>query len=289
MVSFWPPYTPAVQAMRLVFKQFLVLLVGFILIWAVLSTMEWVKLLRIKENTQATEDKIGKLLWEQISNSETVLERRSVTEPMDELLSRLCSRNGIEKSRFRLHIVDNSEINAFAMPGGHIVVYTGLLEETHNEAEIMGILAHEMSHVLLRHVMKSLGAEVGMTVLANAASGGIGGETLNQMAKFLAQGAYSRSLEEEADRNTVQLLVSSGISPLPMADFLKRMTKEDKKDILESEWLSTHPDAQKRAKNISQWAGADTITVAPVLSNRSWQKLREGIRSDDQIGYQNLN
>jgi len=275
--------------MRLVFKQFLVLLVGFILIWAVLSTMEWVKLLRIKENTQATEDKIGKLLWEQISNSETVLERRSVTEPMDELLSRLCSRNGIEKSRFRLHIVDNSEINAFAMPGGHIVVYTGLLEETHNEAEIMGILAHEMSHVLLRHVMKSLGAEVGMTVLANAASGGIGGETLNQMAKFLAQGAYSRSLEEEADRNTVQLLVSSGISPLPMADFLKRMTKEDKKDILESEWLSTHPDAQKRAKNISQWAGADTITVAPVLSNRSWQKLREGIRSDDQIGYQNLN
>jgi predicted Zn-dependent protease len=266
--------------MKLVFKQFVVLLLGFGLIWAALSAINWIKLLRIEENTREMEDKIGELLWEQMNDTETVLLDSSLTKPMNELLSELCAKNGLDNSRFQLHIVESSEVNAFAMPGGHIVFYTGLFEEAHCEDEILGIMAHEMSHVLLNHVMKSLGAEVGLSVLTNLTAGGVGGETLNQIAKFLAKGAYSRSMEEDADRNAVRLLVASGISPLPMANFLRRMAKEDGKDVVESEWLSTHPDAQKRSDNIGRWAGADTITINPVLSEHNWKKLKQAVKSN---------
>ncbi len=268
--------------MRLIIKHLVLLLLGFGLLWAVLSTIPWVRILHIKENTEASEEKIGLLLWEQISQSERVLKGSGVTQPMDDFLSRLCSQNGLEKSSFHVHVIENSEVNAFAMPGGHIVMYTGLLEEAQHEDEVIGVLAHEMSHVLLSHVMESLAAEVGITVLTNMASGGIGGETLNEMAKFLAKGAYSRSMEEEADRKAVQLLVGSGISPIPLANFLKRMTRDDEKGILNTEWLSTHPDAQIRSKNIVKWAGADTVTISPVLSKQRWQRLKVGIGLHDQ-------
>ena len=253
--------------------------------WGALSAIRWTQWLRIEENTQATEDKIGDLLWEQMNHTETVLLQPGVTKPMDELLSRLCSRNGIENSKFQLHIVERDEVNAFALPGGHIVLYSGLLGEAHSEDEILGVMAHEMSHILLGHVMKSLGAEVSLSVLTNLTAGGVGGETLSQMAKFLAKGAYSRSMEEDADRNAVRLLVAAGISPLPMADFLRRIAKEDGKGVVESEWLSTHPDAQKRSDCIEQWAGADTTTVDPVLSEQSWLKLKQVVKSNETAAF----
>ena len=108
--------------MRLIIKHLVLLLLGFGLLWAVLSTIPWVRILHIKENTKASEEKIGLLLWEQISHSETVLKGSGVTQPMDDFLSRLCSENGLEKSSFHVHVIENSEINAFAMPGGYIGV-----------------------------------------------------------------------------------------------------------------------------------------------------------------------
>jgi len=82
VVSFWAVDQPDLQIMKLVFKQFVALLLGFGLMWGALSAIRWTQWLRIEENTQATEDKIGDLLWEQMNHTETVLLQPGVTKPM---------------------------------------------------------------------------------------------------------------------------------------------------------------------------------------------------------------
>ncbi len=139
-------------------------------------------------------------------------------------------------------VVDADIVNAYALPGGPIVVYSGIINRMENWQELAGLLAHERTHVLRHHSTRSLfrnasGVLMLQLVLGDASS------TLNlfaQQGQQLQQLAYSRDLELEADREGLQLLVKNHINPQGMISLLEKLKKESSSSEF-PEFLSTHP------------------------------------------------
>ena len=157
------------------------------------------------------------------------------------------------KIPFTIKVVDTDEVNAFALPGGFFYVNRGLILAADNEAELAGVMAHEIAHVAARHAMENqakantlqLGALIGSIFL-----GGIPGMIfqntagLGLMAAFMK---FSRSAEEEADKLGVQYLYAAGYDPSAMATMFEKLTaKNNKKPGFFSRAFSTHPQPPER-------------------------------------------
>lgn len=99
------------------------------------------------------------------------LESDTVLAPLDSLLSHLCEANDIERDKIKLHVVQSNEVNAFAFPDNHLVVFTSLIAKCENQEELCGVMAHEIAHMQKGHIMKKLVKEVGLSALVGMASG----------------------------------------------------------------------------------------------------------------------
>src|SRR5690606_22581823 len=120
------------------------------------------------------------------------------------LLDHLCRENQIDRKKIKLHVLRKSDINAFALPDNHLVFYSGLIESAHSEAEVLGVMGHELAHLEKRHVMKKLAKELGLTAIITMTTGNKGGQTIQQVVKLLSSSAYDRELEREADKTAVE-------------------------------------------------------------------------------------
>lgn len=155
-----------------------------------------------------------------------------------------------QESRFRyeFHIADDPAINAFAMPGGVVVVHTGLINAVKRPEELAGVLAHEVQHVELRHSLKALIKETGLRGLWAAATGDLGSTVAGQAAVKLTSLRFSRDAEREADKHGFETLVTQNIDPQGMVDFFGTMKSEA--GVAPPAWLSTHPDSQARQESL---------------------------------------
>ena len=160
---------------------------------------------------------------------------------------------------FTIKVIDSDEVNAFALPGGFFYVNKGLILAADNEAELAGVMAHEIAHVAARHAVenqaKATLAEYGL-LAGSIFLGGIGGALINNAAQFgalLGFMKFSRSAEEEADKLGVQYMYAAGYDPNAMATmFEKLMAKNQKKPGFFSKAFSTHPmAADRRAASIA--------------------------------------
>lgn len=108
--------------------------------------------------------------------------------------------------------------------------------------------------------------------------GGQSGEVLRSTAKLLSSTAYDRTLESEADKTAVFYLLQSGINPEPFGEFLFRLSKEEELPSL-TEWVSTHPDSEKRSIQICNWAkeGSNNIRFVKILSMKTWKTLQQAV------------
>src|SRR5687768_1387961 len=97
-----------------------------------INQIDWMGMLDVKANTAKTEEKLGDLFWDAIRNSETEKTDKFIIDTIDSLLSDLCTKNFIDRDRIKLHIIEKDEVNAFALPGGHLVLYTGLINASDN-------------------------------------------------------------------------------------------------------------------------------------------------------------
>ena len=149
---------------------------------------------------------------------------------------------------FTIKVIDSDEVNAFALPGGFFYVNKGLILAADNEAEIAGVMAHEIAHVAARHAMenqaKGMLAEIGL-MAGSIFLGGLGGLLINQAAQFgalLGFMKFSRSAEEEADALGVQYLWAAGYDPGAMSTmFEKLQAKNKKKPGTISKLFASHP------------------------------------------------
>ena len=196
-----------------------------------------------------------------------------------ELLRRLCRANGMDRSKIKLHVVQDDEVNAFACPGNHLVVYTALIDSCRSAEELCGVLAHELAHIERGHVMQKLIKEMGLAALTGLVGGNAGAATMAELMRVLSSTAYDRSLESEADDLAVTYLLQAGINPRPFGEFLFRLSEEEELPSL-AEWVSTHPDSGKRSRLIGSRAEREGQgrTFIRLMQPAEWDAYRKALR-----------
>ena len=159
-----------------IFLQSIVSAMLFLIVLFSFSRVDWLSVFDLRETV--IEEKLGDMYWDLYSGSAVFLESDTVLAPLDSLLSHLCEANDIERDKIKLHVVQSNEVNAFAFPDNHLVVFTSLIAKCENQEELCGVMAHEIAHMQKGHIMKKLVKEVGLSALVGMASGGQSGEVL---------------------------------------------------------------------------------------------------------------
>lgn len=159
---------------------------------------------------------------------------------------------------FEFHCVNDKAINAFALPGGYVFVNRGAIEAADNEAQLAGVMAHELSHVALRHgTNQATKAEAAQGVLGIAGGifgGSTGGALLTQLGSFAAGGVllrYSRTAESQADTMGTQVLYDTGYDPRALAQFFEKLGAETKGKN-PPEFFSDHPNPEHRIERVDE-------------------------------------
>lgn len=152
----------------------------------------------------------------------------------------------------KVRVIDSDEINAFAVPGGRIFIYSGLLEKMDGYEELVALLGHEATHVIKRHSLRSLlsAATTGVvisTMLGN--NSGLTGWALSE-ADQLKQLDYSRDLETEADSHGLYLMTLNHVDPHGMLKLMNILKRESVEEPGLMKYLSTHPDTDARIQSI---------------------------------------
>ncbi len=260
--------------MKKILLQLTIVIGLFFGTWLILSQVNWMKLLRIEKITKNTEEKLGDLFWEIYKDKE--IGDTLVTKPVDSILTRICTSNQIDKSAIRLHIVDIEDVNAFALPNGHIVVNKGLIVEALDEGELAGVMGHELAHLQEKHVMKKLLKEVGLSVLISVTTGGGGGEVA-EITRLLSSSAYDRKLEKEADMKSVDYMNMANLPPDHLANFLYRLGENAPDNMRYLTWVSTHPDSKARGEYIVEYSKGKSNKSRPVLATQTWKQLKTAV------------
>ena len=192
-------------------------------------------------------------------------------ESVAEILGRLEAAAPPNPYTFEVYIIDNEMVNAMAAPGGRIVVFTGLLEATESPEELAGVLAHEMEHVLKKHVTRSMFQEMSTGMLMSFVLGDFQG--VSRAVQTIGNLRYSRITEEEADRLGAGLLVKAGIGTKGMADFFERLSR--RKTLMPIKYLSTHPAHDERADSIKKYSAGVSENPRPLLPGIDWDKVKK--------------
>ena len=159
---------------------------------------------------------------------------------------------------WEFHCVNDRSINAFALPGGYVFVNRGAIEAADNEAQLAGVMAHELSHVTLRHgtnqASKAELTQGGLGIVGGLFGGGVSGALMQQLGAFAAGGVllrYSRTAETQADVSGTQALYDSGYDPRAMAQFFEKLEAESKGKN-PPEFFSDHPSPDHRVERVDQ-------------------------------------
>ena len=186
--------------------------------------------------------------------------------------------------KYTFEPVNVKEINAFALPGGPMFINRGMIEAAHTEGEVAGVMAHELSHVLLRHgtaqASKAAKYEIGQVAGAvlGAIIGGGWGQVISQGTQFGLGTAFlrfSREYERQADIEGAQLMAHAGYDPRDMANMFKTIEKQG--GAGGPQWLSDHPNPGDRSAYISQEAQALRVEN-PVRDTRGFQQVQAHLK-----------
>lgn len=263
---------------RIVF-QGIVVVSSFFLLWYGLSQFDYMGFFNVNENTQNLEKKLGDLIWDEIENTEEVIMNDSIQKTVEKLIKPLCKASNLDPDSLKIHIISKEEINAFALPNNHIVIYSGLIEDCKNQEALQGVIGHEMAHIANNHLMKKLSKEIGFTVLLAATSGGKGGQAISEIVHKLTSTAYDRNLEKEADISSVNYMIKAQINPKPMADFMYQMA-QDRSINSNLYWIADHPESEERSKYILDYIKGRNYKTKPTISENNWEIFKEQISKE---------
>ncbi|HUQ35421.1 MAG TPA: M48 family metallopeptidase [Aestuariivirga sp.] len=177
----------------------------------------------------------------------------------------------------RVRVYDIPIMNAFALPGGHVVLTRGLLREASDPGEVAGVLAHEIGHVSHHHPEAQMIRIAGMQVLISVATGTSGGNDAGSLAGLAAILKSSRDAEREADAYAVAMLTAARLDPMALKHFLEKILEEEGRfsgRILSNlgTVFSTHPVTTERIAQIEPLP--DGVALRPPLSDAQWKDLK---------------
>lgn len=206
---------------------------------------------------KSEEAQLGRSIMREIRRQGVIINDPELTEYVQSLGHRLAAQHNNGEFEFEFFVVDDPAINAFALPGGHIGVHTGLIAATSNESELAGVIGHEIAHVTQRHIARSVHANQRASLLnlatmlgailaaaaADTGSDGIQAAVLSSQAIGVQNRInFTRSNEYEADRVGVGIMARAGFNPNGMADFFSTMSREaGPSGARVPEFMRTHP------------------------------------------------
>lgn len=244
--------------------------------------------------TATEEQELGERFLRQARSQLRFLSDHEVTSFIRHVGRRIVAQTSFRAYPFRFHVVADSRLNAFAVPGGHIFVHTGLIETAESLDELAGVIAHEVAHITQRHIARRMASaqrtQLSTLLLAMAGiAAGMQGQGEAAEALIMGAGAYnqeqmlaySRDHEREADRLGIQYLARAGYEPEGLPAFLARLQDWSQlQGASAAPYLSTHPltgervaDAQGR---VEQLRGA--ANIEPV-SEAAFQRIRAKTRA----------
>jgi len=180
-----------------------------------------------------------------------------ITDAVKHVVDRLAPHASVEGLEFDVHVIDADECNAFCLPGGTIVLYTGLLRRSTSAEQVAGVLAHEMAHASLRHGLRKVTQSLGLAAAVNLLLGNMEGLVVAaaEVFKLATVNSYSRSQETSADAEGVRMLHAAAIDPLSLARFFETLQRDGGQLPAAMTWLNTHPDHAARISAIREQIG----------------------------------
>jgi predicted Zn-dependent protease len=194
---------------------------------------------------------------------------------MTAMAGRLMATHPGSPYSIRTYVVDRPVLNALAAPGGHVVIFRGLLARTRTAEELAGVMAHELQHILRRHATRAVIQDVGTGLLLMALTGDVTGPLAYglQTARALGELRYSRRAEEEADREGLKMLLAARVDPAGMIAFFETIQKAEGAQPGALAYLSSHPMPAERIARLKAMIAAAPGPSEPVLSEADWPAL----------------
>lgn len=224
---------------------------------------------------------IGRQLSLEVEQQAKMVEDPVITEYINRVGQNIVLHSD-SKTPFTIRVIDSDEVNAFALPGGFFFVNKGLILAADNEAEIAGVMAHEIAHVAARHAMENAGKGqfIGYGILAGLILAGPIGATVLQNTAGLGQALaffkFSRSAEEEADRLGVQYLYAAGYDPTAMSTMFEKLaSKNKKKPGTLSKLFSSHPQSVERRDDSLALVARFPEREEYIISTSEFQRVKE--------------
>jgi predicted Zn-dependent protease len=217
------------------------------------------------------ERELGDGVVEQLLEGQTVCDDPTLTRAIDEVVVRLRSALPDDRYDFRVTVVDDTLVNAIAVPGGAMVIFRSLLRNTTSQEELAGVLAHEMQHVQLRHGTRAIMRQLPLLMG--------GGSDAAAVLGVLGALSYARADEEEADEAGMQLIMAANIDPRGMIAFFDTLERIAGPGSPMLTYLSTHPATDaRRATLASMAAGAPSVSVPLPTGDSTWRDVAQRCR-----------
>ncbi len=216
----------------------------------------------------SVDEAIGEAAFESMDMGGEEVTDEAVRSVVAAIIARLEPHTNFPEATFQFKVIESDTVNAFALPGGYLAVFTGLLTQASSPEEVAGVIAHEMAHVTQRHSLRRIAHSVGLWASISLLFGNA--DVLSSIARDLftlaGVNSYSQENETEADLEGVRMMIAAGIDPHGLSHFFGHLN-ELHGDIPDSlAWISTHPQHSERIAAIealAEGAGAD----------RDWQPL----------------
>lgn len=258
---------------RLLWSSVLGVLVGlFVFLWFGSDLIvEWA----VDRIPVEWEQKLGETVYQDFLSKETVLKDGPAVSAVQEMTQRLTEKIPNSPYKFQVSVVQSPVVNAFALPGGYVVVFTGLMNKAESGEEVAGVLSHELNHVLQRHGMARMVKMLGLAAVVGIVLGDQQGVLglAKQLGMELATLKFGRAQETEADITGLRLLSDARIAPDGMIRFFARLSEKDKERV---ELFSTHPMSAARAERLKAELAA-LPKRTPIPFTFEWRPVQDSL------------
>lgn len=244
------------------------------------------------------EQKLGDTAFKQVTLRSKLITDDAVQRQLELLAKPLLAVVPQERYAFKLHIIEDASLNAFALPGGNVAIHSGLILAADSPEEVLGVLGHELSHVTRQHGMRGILQGLGLYAIVSLFFGDVSGlaAILVNNAPFLLSQKFSRDFEREADEQGFRYLEAAKLNPRGMITFFEKMRREEEKlreqlpggEALDAlNFLSTHPATLERTAHLEKLLAKsprkDGFTVVDLNFKEFQQALRAKLSLPEKV------
>ncbi len=255
-------------------RDLLILIVVFGAIWAIIAIAPWKVDSPGMGISIEKEQILGKMIvedWMFGEGQQELMTNPTLDSAMYIVNERLLSALTNTEYDHHIWVVKEDLVNAYTLPGGYILVNSGLIEFSGSPEEVAAVIAHELGHVEHRHVVSRMIKEFGLTIVFSVLSGG-DPVLLSELSRSLLSNMFNRKQEEEADGFSWDLMIRADLDPRVLATFFRKLKDEYPTMPEEFEFMSTHPHHSARIRSTLERSLPDTFKADPFVLD--WERVK---------------